>query len=595
MIRKSKLPAWLWVLVLSFLVAFLGVWPHIRFSVENGKMLYYKSAYDEEYYTSATPSSGRQASGYTIKALAMAMGDDLPAATIVADAVIPFMAALAAFFLASGIVTSIEGQLLLSLFFLFGESFINQGSMHFWPPEGTRIVEQLMQWSTVFSIHSTSFFSIYRTPEPQTSFIWCFLVLGCLVRLGKPAKGTRSLIALAGLNTLSPFFYMPCTLPTLMVQALWCLLLYYKKQTRYLTYRILTALAFATVAFLLLRLLSAPAEGASAQITFSSRLPLITLSVLLSLALTVLQGARLLRSHGTAPDPLDLLSLTCCAMPMILLNQQLVTGRMVMVTPFEISINAILLFLGAALLILQGMRSENSRPRRRFWLIQGALVSCLLVIVWAQDRSYRMWHEYNQQVQAAVRAIDHTVPPGSKQKIWIDSSDFALLMSIAFLRPQVQPVCLYSQLFGSGFLASIGTDGFVPPQDNVMAPFVFEHWLRNGITPPAIEKILYKQASDGAGLDINFFFSMLDSWKPFSMGRTVKRAEMQEWIPKIVERYSTFYNECQQQIRTVLLLSPTELTDQTLPCLDVTFVSKTTVGEASIFTYMQKHKLSSQQ
>jgi hypothetical protein len=578
-------------LLLALAVAALGLWPHLRFSLEQGHVVYYKYAYDEEYYSSASLTGSlrpdRLGGGLAMRALDAATGHDRELSMVLIDAVLPFLAALAACFLAAQIVSGAAGQALVACLLLFGESFISLCASHVWPYAVTSFLARLMEYSTIFPFHPANFFSLFRTPDPQATFIWCFLTLGVMVRLARPGASGKTLAALAALNLLGPLFYFPCVAAVLLAQGLWLALLVWRGPDKGLSRRLLAVLACALAAFVLTRLLAPAAGGGGSPLTFASRLPVVTLSVVLSAGLAGVQALRLWRSRAASPAPADLLCLVLCAMPLLLLNQQLLTNRMVMTTTFEVSINAILLFSGAALLLARLVPAAAPA-----WAVAGlnlaGLLACLSLVVWAQDQSYGAWHGYNEEVRAALATVDQVAPPGSGEKPWIDGTDLSLIMSVAFLRPDVRPVCLYSQLFGAGFLANIGSPGFTPARDNPLAPGLYEHWLRNGLTPDMVAAALYQEADSGLGFYVTFFFSFMDSWKPFSLGRAVNPAGIRERLPDILEAYGRFYAACQGVDKTVLFLSAPSAPPRESPCLDVSPGAAATVGGKSIVLTVQR-------
>ncbi|QLA20283.1 hypothetical protein GD604_11425 [Desulfolutivibrio sulfoxidireducens] len=585
---------WLSAVALGLAVALLGLWPHLRFSAEHGSLLYYQSAYDEEYYASAAMSGSLRPDRLTgklaVRALAGLAGPDLSLSLVAADAVLPFFAALAAYFLAGGVVSGMAQRMLVALLVLFGESLLNQGAMHIWPSAMVTWFQKLMDWSTVFPVHTTFFFSIFRSPEPQASLIWCFLVLGILARIARDRDPKTHLLLLCGLNACFPFIYAPCGVSVLLTQFLWIASLFFVKRNRGLAVRLLAAMAFAGAGFAIMLFqppLNPPDEPP--KLAFSSRLPVVTFSVVASCLLTVLQGLRLLRARPAPVNPRDALCLVCCALPAALLNQQIVTGRMTMVTPFELSFNAVVLFFGASFLLSSVVLAGGKMSRLAAGAATTGLALVVALVVWSQDRSYGMWLGYNYQVRAAVMAADAARAADGEKTPWLDGSDLALVMSVAFLRPEMRPVCLFSRLFDERFLANMGTPGFVPPSDNPMRDEVFEHWLRNGLTPEVVSRTLVAEAEAGSGLNINFFFSFQDSWKPFSLGRAVRREEIKAFIPDIVRDYATFFSDCRQADRTVIFLSTTPVRDDSAgPCLDVFPVAKGTVGTATVFAALQR-------
>ncbi len=577
---------------LALVVAVIGAWPHVRFSLELGQPAWFKYSYDEEAYARQALAGAvrpdRLAGALAIRGLAAVAhktGGNLPLALAGADAVLPFAVALAAFFAAGGATRRLGWRLLLAVLLLFGESFLSPASRHVWPPALFDAQQRLAAASTLFPAHATTFFALYRTPDPQVSWIWTLLALGCLVRLACRPKARGPWLGLVGLNFLTPFVYVFCAVAVLATQVLWIGLLVRGRPGRGLAGRVGLALAGAGLGYALSRLCVPAAASTTGQALFASRLPVVTVNVALSAGLSLMAACRLWRARPAVPDPADLLGLALAALPMLLLNQQLVTGRMVMATQFEPAVNAMVLVLGLGLL-LRRRPDAPDRPGASALVPAACLAICLAIVAWGQARSYALWLPVNEQAQAAAKAVDAArdrLPDGDFR---VDGLDPGLLDTVAFLRPGTRMVCPFSLLFDAP-LAGLDSPEFQEPEDTPFRDRLFEHWLRNGWTPQMVSDVLTTEADAALGGNIQFFFSFLDSWKPLSLGRASRPRDMLARVPRIAADYAAFAGACRGADKTVALLSASPLAGSPSPCLNLSPLAETRVGAATVFAYWQ--------
>src|SRR5207253_2694042 len=101
----------------------------------------------------------------------------------IADAIFPALAALSAFALATVVARSTPSRLLIALLLLFGQELFSLGS--------STVTRLLPEWLSLSRVrlalaashpglvpdYYTSYFSLFRTPEPQVSLCLVFLHL----------------------------------------------------------------------------------------------------------------------------------------------------------------------------------------------------------------------------------------------------------------------------------------------------------------------------------------------------------------------------------------------------------------------------------
>ena len=178
-------------IVLSLLVGLGGLYPHLKWSWEMHQVAWFFNSYDEGYYgwdALGVAAPNRWISSLVMKTLFHLTGADTQLMMIGADFFLPLSVTLAACYLVRplcGSATGMAGAALLVLVsaecLALRSSLIPYAELHPW------LQSVFLSWgsepSGVFQIDNrTSTFWLFRTPEPQVSWIGMFAAMGWALR-----------------------------------------------------------------------------------------------------------------------------------------------------------------------------------------------------------------------------------------------------------------------------------------------------------------------------------------------------------------------------------------------------------------------------
>src|SRR5690606_11718404 len=140
------------------------------------------------------------------------------------------------------------------------------------------------------------------------------------------------------------------------------------------------------------------------SLVFASRLPVITPAAVLALLLSVAWALRFLRVRRI--DLVDAYAALAGALPLALLNQQLVTGIMVSTRDWERYANYPLLMLSAIWLLRSLAPAEPAGHR----FMRHLPAVCVALVVWtvlpAARNTYQQWYGTNDESLAIARALE---------------------------------------------------------------------------------------------------------------------------------------------------------------------------------------------
>lgn len=525
----------------AFLIASIGVMPHLWLSQSSHEISYFKYAYDEEFYGGAALDAHRAkelhriASGVLLRGLHAVGGGNLQATLIVSDFVWPFLSTLAAGYLASAITRRATFRLLLILLLLFTQEFFSMGCSAVWTSAWNlaRLRGLLPPWGAMLvPDYSSSYFSLYRTPEPQISWIFEFTCLGLLVRHfcddqrnPKPRHWGALLILDLCLSVSLVF----CALPVLALQLLLAGRALLDRREKHFA-------AVGGLALLAMAALLAPGNNAGMALIFESRLPILSPAVVAS-AVTV---ALIMARHGSEAlrSRRMYLSLALATIPSLLMNQQLVTGRMISTRDWERYANYPLLVMGIALSSL-GPTAMGMVPNRLKSLSPLLGVAALTVLLGrGQKISFDQWRTANELVMAQLAAI-RSFPSGAEPlRLVLEDVGAAPLLQVKTDRP-IHFVMVYDELFGNP-ISTMPKAGGSPAGRQEHQERLFEHFARSGKSAEDVAQILRGEATQRGGFYLGFLFSFLDYWYPASDNRRVRQDEIVSQIGPIVNLYEQY-------------------------------------------------------
>jgi len=384
----------------------------------------------------------------------------------------------------------------------------------------------------------TSYLTIFRTPEPQTSYAVFFVVLALLIRILKDSGDVSAGKLLAALCVGNAFLfvtYVPPSYALLLLQFTVAALLLINGRIR--TGGAMCAITLVLSALMAISLLSQ--SEFIGTLVVESRLPIITPSVVLGVAGIVTWMVLFIKRPSS--DPLSWFSLALMALPVVLCNQQILTGKMISTRQWEFYTNYPALVLGVALLIkFHGSGLADLRTAPAHSLTRWALLFCsVATLIVAQNRSYRMWEPPNLQSLAMARALaaaDARLPEDAT--LVLDVPGLAPLLSVR--RHGARNSLLdYTDVFLDRIPLLDTTDFKLTEHGKDL----FVYWRLSGLSPDQARRLLENESSIRNGIYLAFLFSTSDFQSPDSDNRSVRDKEIEQLIPDIIALYSAYLEQ----------------------------------------------------
>ena len=533
-----------------FSIGSLGLLPHLLFSLHVHEISYLQYAYDEPFYATLALTRaivpGRILSGAFFRGLYFVCGHNLELALILSDFIFPCACALAAVYAAGCLSKRVSGQLVTATLLLFGQELLSLGSSTVWPGAPFNILslrQALGSWGAVLIANSsTSYFAVFRTLEPQATWPFVFAFLGFSYRLftrRQTTPGAREKLAFVVLCALASLGYVFCAFAILLF-ILSLLLRSVISGPKALGPTFLLSLAVGGFLFVApVVQISRSGQGLySAHDPFHSRLPSLGVSVLVGLLLLCLSWV-LSRKLGWKDPKLHFLIISA-SLPLILMEQQVISGVMVTTSQWERYINYQLLMFGAAIGVsLYGLGAKRRLMRAQPVASLLVLVFLSYLIVHGQNQTYRMWLHTNEVSVAQKRAVEDSLKQSpSVRRIVIEDPTGAALLSVR-LPPAFEVLADYGRLFSEP-IANMPADGSPPAGREPHLLRLLEYLARTNKTPEWLSSKLQEEAETREGFYLGFLFSFKDFWGPFSDYRRVPVDAIRAQIPTLVDRYRQY-------------------------------------------------------
>jgi hypothetical protein len=533
-------------------VGLLGLLPHVVFSYQIGEFHYFQGAYDEDSYVLAWLRDGlrstRALSGFCMSVLYAITHGSLDVTLALADFAFPFLISCAAYFAASQVVTGRAARILATLLLVFANDLLSLGNQTIWMNPrfnlaGFKQVVDLFGANLVPS-YETSFLAIFRTPEPQVSFLLLFVILGLLARFAQNARSASlaARIALIASVSLLPLCYTFVAMPVAAIAAITLAGFAWSRQK---------AAAIATAAGLLGMVCVAivatlwqhgagqSTESLATGLSYHSRAPIITPAVIASLLSAVAFGAWALKRNCLSP--LVVLALSCLALPFVLSNQQVISGIMISARDWERTISYPLLVFGALVALSLAVKSIELRRSRITAIATILALGCGVIVLGAQLKAFHMWRPYNIEAISIVRALK-SVDPAVLASSRLTFEQAPISQSIQVRMNDTIDVPLTFYKVAMNFIPNMGADAKLADPSSYET-LVFEHWLRTGVGPEKADQILRTEITQRAGTFTNYLFSFRDAWYPASDNRAVRPKELERSVAGIIQRYETYIRE----------------------------------------------------
>jgi hypothetical protein len=590
---------WPFAVALALFVATLGLLPHLRFSLLVGEPAYFFSAYDEDQYSLWALAGGgplfphRWLSSAALTLLAKLAGGSWSLALMLADAVFPAACAWLAFHLAGQLTRRRLLRLSLALGLLFAQELLSFGCWTIWqsgdvlgvtrpesPVYDVRSVrESAPRWlQAVWPDYASPFLTQFRTPEPQISRIVFFALLaGLLAACRDPAEGrpARAPVVLGLLaNAVLAGTYFSQAAAIVVVEGLLGVTLLACRRSSLA--RVVLTLALVGGASLAVGALAYWSHGNALGLSFPSRLPVLTPAVVGSLAGLLVLGTVLRRSWDRDVLPV---AVACFGTVLVLTNQQLLTGRMVLSGTWERYVDYPLVVLGWAIVASRLLRGAGVGLPALHAAAGAGLLLVASALLEAQDRVFE--NEYltaNLESVAMRRAVEAVEARGVRDATWLLAEPARSLMLQARLERRVDHLLDITSLFERP------VDPLAKPEGawGVRSPHrreVFEYLARRPRTPSAFARVLEEESEGGVGDLLRFLFDYRDFWAPMTDGRALRSAEVRARIPEIRDAYARYLeagDPCWSH--PVVVLTRQAAADRVCERWDETLLVEATVG-----------------
>jgi hypothetical protein len=537
--------------LLSLVVAGVGIGPHVWFSIHLGEVTQFKAAYDEDTYARLAVvglgRTGRLLASALFKDVYGVAGRNLGVTLAIADAIFPAVAALSACALAAVVTRSTPSRLLVALLLLFGQELFSFGSstVTWLLPDGWSLARARAAFAAsrpdLIPDYFTSYFSLFRTPEPQVSLPLVFLHLAGVIALVSGRGRRYDAWLLAGLtasHALLIYEYAFLLALVVTLEGLLVLMLVGARQWTEAGRLVLTMVPLGALAMF---------HGwapTPSRFLFHSSAPILTPAVVYSVLLLLLTVTVAWSRRMPFRSPAFCLGAACAAVPVVLMNQQIVTGVMLSTRDFERYSNYPPLVLAAVIVI------GATGPRR--WLGAGitpltvaGIAGIGLVVILGQRETVKLFRAYNEASVGLARAI-RTAAAGEAEppRVLLEEVDLVPLVAVRLHgRAQVEFVLDYTETVLRPIPRFDADGGVEHGAGDFHRARLFEHFARSGLSVAEVERLLGQEAASigtGSAYLLHFLFHPAEVWYPFSDSRQLRPESVRAALPAIVRDYARF-------------------------------------------------------
>lgn len=551
--------------------AFLGVLPHLIFSINLGKFTYLEYAWDENTYTYMSLFGDhkiyRAASGTILQSLYALGNDSIDVALILMDAIMPFIIGLiiVRIAIACGFKTW-QGLLAACSLLAFPTAFLAFGDINFWGKWIQQVSPFAMQGIAaatkgIIPSLNISFFPLFRTPEPQTSLVIQLAIFLVLLRAGG-RFGMGSLMLLAALCLLLPFTYVSIGISVLIFMLGYAALgLVVTKQMQYLKILLLGLLASAYYAA---TFMSQMQGDTAVSFIFRSHLPIITPSVIIGICgIFYIIKANLSKIKGIFKpcDILDkhILAFSCFAIPLITLNQQLITGTMVQSRNWEFYTNYT--FIAAGLLLLYPELVQLCKRSFKPRTMNALCILLLLALVGAQIKSFNRFVDRGLAQEAAAQLVaqlqTQDLPINTKILLESPPLEGAIFNKLGKNTPNYILPGYVSLIKNQSQIAALSKDGYTT-QGMPNKDVGFTLFAQKGFTAEKLQDNIVTQIDKGlCDPDLQYFYWTKDCSGVLTDFRALEIEKIKASIPALVEDYKSFLSDSarQKSLGNVILIT----------------------------------------
>jgi hypothetical protein len=535
-------------------VGLMGLAPHVAFSIKSGEVAFFQSAFDEPHYyflsVDSTPAFWAKKSNLIILLSKIFAGN--PSYVMMAmDFFCPMAIAAAALFIACRIFKSIPARVFSAVMMLFGQELISGGCASIYGTLFNNFYYPLSNFAKQFIPYfGSTFYSIYRTPEPQASYIPLFFLIGhvCHVLLRKGRFSALDwTIQIIG-NAIVGCNYVFCAVPMGIFETVLCVIFLARRKWTTVLYFLVGGSALASSMLFMSFWIGKDLTSSYSSFVFSSRLPAITTSQICSLVLAC--EVIWLSSKKAFSEEEFPLCLAGMLIPFVLINQQIVTGLMVSTRDWEkYSVYPFLmlsvLLCGKALWRHAGGRftallDSFKAPALMRGLFPGAVVLGIVSIVtYGQLVTYRNWDWYNTMSFAYAKGIRSVLDKHDDVQFCVDYVMGEPLINMRFGRKL--PFLLYFDDTVFHTIAPLNNklDALPSGHEYYKARF-FEYFARRGLDDKELSDLLRNELKTYSGFFLGFVFSPLDYTFVATDDRFYRSDDIARLIPLLAGEYNAY-------------------------------------------------------
>ena len=575
-------------------ILFGSIWSPIRFSLAYGEFAWTQRAYDEPFYlwqivTSDVALNLRLASALLARAMAAAASsfDGMAEAY---GLVLPSAVFTAALVLARTWESVMTRRIVWALLlFLSFDLFSGSSSVVFDKLPAASLADAIGRpW--LLSADPMSFFIAYRRPEPQTSWVFLLLYFSGLLRsfiAWRPRLYAAVCVATPFLITLHINVAVIGVLTFALLSTVG--LVVYRRP---MLMRFVGALAATAGAFVILFAVTSRSDIAAKTVTYT-HIPFLRPSLLMCVIALVALAVVARRSNSGPALPQYWAAAVFLSIPIVTLEQQILTGRAVLAQAWELHGNYICLVIGVALTVSARRTTPFLEPspvvRRSFLLIWAVL---MVVLVRGHIRNEEMFREYNADSVAYARTYAQAVSKTG-------SIDGVVL-------PHLFDESLFVTRVPKSMRVLGGFNGLITDWPPVWKPdenfrihafnaakhfdLGFEILARQGMAVSAFRASLNNEIRTGAAWPtLMYFFSLPDCWPKLSDYRAPTLARLTSAVDPLVSLYEEYLSHVPAVAvsRRVILITRQPLPETETSQFPHQLVAtvNTTVGRYKVRTY----------
>lgn len=550
------------------LILFGSIWGVARFSLALGQFSWMQQAYDEPFYLWRAFNHDFAVDNRLIANLfAAAWGGITGSFDAMAQGVgliMPLAVFASAWILSGTWDRAVIRRLVWALLLVLAFDLLSFSNYVLFDKEPSSWVANAIGDPRIWKVDAMAFFVAYRRPEPQMGWLISFIYLAGVVASFQSWRPTLYRCVCAS----TPFLvviYINVAVIDIIVFGLTSLIAIF-------VYRRPTILPFAlsimaTIAAFVLVVFANPASNLESN-TFATHLPILRPSVVMA-TLGLVGLAVAVARRGWVLQPRHWLAAVFLVVPLITLNQQIVTGVAILPQNWELNGNYICVVIALAILVA-GWLDENQIGHSAITrsIFCGLWVLLGILVVRGHLRVEANFTPRNADSVAYARAYREATKVIGDVDLVILPHLFDESLFVTRAPKGATVLGGYNWLILNPVPRWRTEDGFEEHAKRAQRNFDigFETLARRSVPPSAVMSSLGEEVRDAVCWPmLMYFFSQADCWPTFSNFNSPNRKRMTSIAAPIAALYSAYVERLRDtpSVRPALLI-----TNEPLPAVD---------------------------